>query len=356
MSQTTSYIARKLPVIALVCTLFITYPNVVWIPWNLERLAEGEAPGFWAFFVFRMVYFYGLFHCQLRYNVRRIGNVSFGARFGKNFLYTLAGCAAFVGLSYGLPLLGVQTGYVGNILLFQFFVACLLCTFIGYIAVLYDSRREKEQEIERLRIENLQSRCDALANQINPHFFFNSLNGISSLIRKGDNEQTLLYVTKLSDIFRYILQGDRRGLVTLGEELAFIRSFMHVMEVRFGGKLACSIDVPEEANGQMLPVLSLLPLMENVTVHNQIDSEHRMYVRIFLNERGELAVTNPVYPKLLPPDTNGIGLQNLSNRFRLMMEKDIRVETDGETFCVWLPLKHEGHKRACQENQLSFRR
>lgn len=338
MNVLNSFIPRKLPIVSLICTLFVTYPNVVWIPWNLERLHSGEEAGFWVFSAFRMLYFYGLFYFQLRYNVRRIGNVSITARFGRNVLYTLSGCAAFIGLSYGLPLLGVQTGYVGNILLFQFFVVCLLCTFIGYISVLYDSQREKEQEIERLRIENLQSRCDALANQINPHFFFNALNGISSLIRKGNEENTLLYVTKLSDIFRYILQSDRRGIVPLGEELAFIRSFMHVMEVRFEGKLSCSIEVSEKDYGRQLPVLSLLPLVENVTVHNQIDSTHRMDIRIRMRE-GNLEISNPVYPKLTPPDTNGIGLQNLRNRFELMMKTEIWVETDGNTFSVYLPLK-----------------
>lgn len=337
-NASSAYLSRKLPVVALVCTLFVTYPNVVWIPWNLARLYAGEGPGFWAFFVFRMVYFYGLFYYQLRYNIGRIGRVSFPLRFGRNFLYTLAGCAVFVALSYGLPLFGIQTGYVGNILLFQFFVVCLLCTFIGYIAVLYDSQREKEQEIEQLRIENLRSRCDALANQINPHFFFNSLNGISSLIRQGDDDRSLLYVTKLSDIFRYILKSDKRGLVTLGEELAFIRSFIHVMEVRFEGKLTSTIDVPEEDERLMMPVLSLLPLVENVTVHNQIDSHHRMNISIRM-VGGVLLVSNPVYPKLAPPDTNGIGLQNLNSRFSLMMKKEIRVETDGTTFNVYLPLR-----------------
>lgn len=338
MNVLDSYIGRKLPLVALVCTLFITYPNVVWIPWNLARLNAGEEPGFWAFFAFRMIYFYGLFYFQLRYNVHRIGNMSFLIRFGRNFLCTLIGCTAFVGLSYGLPLLGIQTGYVGNILLFQFFVVCLLCTFIGYISVLYDSQREKEQEIEQLRIENLQSRCNALVNQINPHFFFNSLNGISSLIRRGVDENTLLYVTRLSDIFRYILQSDRKGMVSLDEELAFICSFMHVMEVRFEGKLTCTIDVPKEDRKLLLPVLSLLPLMENVTVHNQIDSDHRMNVGIKM-EGSELKVSNPVYPKLVLSETNGIGLMNLRNRFELMMKKEIRVDTDGGTFNVYLPLK-----------------
>ena len=82
----------------------------------------------------------------------------------------------------------------------------------------------------------------------------------------------------------------------------------------------------------MLPVLSLLPLLENVTVHNQIDSDHRM-------NGDELEISNPVYPKLAPPDTNGIGLQNLRNRFGLMVKREIRVETDGDTFNVYLPLR-----------------
>ena len=101
-----------------------------------------------------------------------------------------------------------------SIIIFQFIVLALLCTLIGYIQMLYHNQREKDQLIENLRVENLQSRCDALVNQINPHFFFNSLNGISSLIRKKNDENTLLYVTKLSDIFRYILQSDKKEFGT----------------------------------------------------------------------------------------------------------------------------------------------
>ncbi|MCM1311643.1 MAG: histidine kinase [Bacteroides sp.] len=334
-----SYIPRKLPVIALTCTLFITYPNIIWIPWNLERLSNGEEPGFWCFFVFRIIYFYVLFHLQLRFNVRKVSHASFITRFCKNFIYTTVGCTVFIGLSYGLPQAGIQTGYVGNILLFQFFVVCLLCTFIGYISAMYDERRRKELEIEQLQIENLRSQCKALSGQINPHFFFNSLNGISSLVRNGEEEKTLLYVTKLSDIFRYILQSNKRELVTLGEELDFIHSFLHVMEVRFANKLTCSICVPEDKHNLTLPVLSLLPLIENVVIHNRIDSEHKMNIRISLSEGNELEISNPIYPKLFPSDTHGIGLQNLRNRFNLMMGTEIRIETGEDTFCVCLPLQ-----------------
>lgn len=103
-----------------------------------------------------------------------------------------------------------------------------------------------------------------------------------------------MYVNQLSDIFRYILQSDRKGLVTLREELEFIQSFQYVMEVRFANKLVFAIDVAERQKDLLtLPVLSLLPLVDNVTVHNRIDSEHKMEISIRLNEQSELVVSIP---------------------------------------------------------------
>lgn len=151
-----------------------------------------------------------------------------------------------------------------------------------------------------------------------------------------------MYVHELSDIFRYILQSDKRGLVTLREELEFIQSFRYVMEVRFANKLIFSIQVDEAMQDKLtLPVLSLLPLVENVTVHNRIDSEHKMEITIRLNEQKELVVSNPTYPKLSPPDTNGTGLRNLESRFTLLMNRQIRIECDENTFRVYLPLNKQ---------------
>ncbi len=194
-------------------------------------------------------------------------------------------------------------------------------------------------KIEQLKIENLESRYAALTNQINPHFFFNSLNGLSSLVRKKKEENTIAYIDKLSDVFRYILQSEKKGLVTLREELEFMQAFRYMMEVRFANKLVINIGVEEDKMDLKVPVLTLLPLVDNVVVHNTIDSEHKMVVTIQLNEQFELMVSNPVFPKLTLPDTNGTGLKNLENRFSLLMNKKIRIENDGTTFCVFLPLK-----------------
>ena len=204
---------------------------------------------------------------------------------------------------------------------------------------MYSVQGKKEKEIEQLKTENLQSRCEALANQINPHFFFNSLNGLTALIRRKEDDSTLLYVNKLSDVFRYILQSEKKGVVTLEEELKFVDAFRYMMEIRFANKLIFDITIGNEYLNIKLPVLSLLPIIDNVIVHNIIDSEHKMVITISFNERSELVISNPVFPKLTPPDTNGTGLKNLENRFYLLMNRKIRVENDGKRFCVYLPLK-----------------
>ena len=334
------YITRKLPLVGLISAVFIVYPNIACIPWELRFLKASEHAGFLAFFVYRFFFFWGLICLLIHYNLKKMPAALFRQRLMRNFLFSLVAYLIYASVSYGVSSMGIHTDALGSILIFQFFVTCFLCTFIGYISMLYSRQREKESEIERLRFENLQSRCDALANQINPHFFFNSLNGISALIRKKDDEKTLMYVYQLSDIFRYILQSDRKGLVSLREELDFMLSFQYVMEVRFANKLVFSVRVDEERKDRlMLPVLSLLPLVDNVVVHNTIDSEHKMEISIVLNELDELVVSNPVYPKLSIPDTNGTGLKNLESRFALLMDRQIRIESTEETFRVYLPLK-----------------
>jgi LytS/YehU family sensor histidine kinase len=210
---------------------------------------------------------------------------------------------------------------------------------LGHLAMLYLKQRKQEQEIEQLKIDNLQSRCNALTNQINPHFFFNSLNGIVALVRKNNNENVLSYVNTLSDVFRYTIQSDKKGLVTLKEEIGFVNSFSYMMEVRYANKLSYDIDIDESKMNLKIPVLSFLPLIDNVIMHNCIDSNHIMKITIRINDKDELIVSNPIYSKLSSSVTNGTGLINLGNRFSLMLNREIRIEDDGEIFTVYLPLK-----------------
>lgn len=330
------YTPYKLFLVSLVCALLVLYPEITWIPYELGNLPQVNRVGYIAFFVFRYAYYVILIFYLIKINLFKVRIFSFGKRFAYNAIICLIAFAIYGLISF---VIYTKIKHFGSLILFQFFIMCILSTSVGYIYLLYQEQRQKEQEIESLKIENLQSRYDALTNQINPHFFFNSLNGLTSLIRKKDDKVTLTYIDKLSDVFRYILQSDKKGLVTLGEELEFVNAFRYMMEVRFAHKLEYRIEVDKDTLFHKIPVLSIMPLLDNVVVHNMIDSDHKMIVSIYMNDKNELVVSNPIYPKLTHPETNGTGLKNLENRFSLLMNKQIRIENNHKFFYVYLPLK-----------------
>lgn len=330
------YSPLKLLLVSLISAVFIIYPNIAFFSFEHNYLGEAKHTAHILFFIFRYLFFSILIWILLRHNLLKIKTPFFRKRLIQTFLVT--GIAYLIYICFSI-LLSPKPEWLSGLLLFQFFVIFIFCSLIGHVAHLYSEQRRSEQEIEQLKIENLQSRFTALTNQINPHFFFNSLNGLTALIRKKNDENTLAYVNKLSDVFRYILQSEKKGLVPLEEELAFLQSFRYMMEVRFATKLIFNIDVNKDREDLKIPVLSLLPLIDNVVMHNTIDSDHKMEVNIWLNDKTELVISNPVFPKLVSPDTNGTGLKNLENRFSLLMNKQIRIENDGKVFRIYLPLK-----------------
>ncbi len=323
--------------VGLIAGCCIVYPNLIELRWELSQYpTRSEAMEHFFFSLFRYAFFCVLTGLLFALNMRKITTLVFHRRLLSTLLVTLTAYGLYIGVALAVD---KHVDCFTGLLLFQFSVACLFCTLTGHVYALYTEQRRKEREIEQLRIENLQSRCDALVNQINPHFFFNSLNSLTYLIREEDKQATLEYVSKLSGVFRYILQSEKKGVVALEEELAFLESFRYLLEVRFADKISFRINIPEDKKAWRLPVLSLLPLVDNIVVHNVIDSKHKMEVAIALTTQDELVVTNPIYPKLELPVTNGTGLPNLESRFLLLMNSRIRVEQDHAWFRVYIPLK-----------------
>lgn len=327
--------AGKILLISMIGAVFIVYPNIACFSWDLKHIAAAGHTSYMLFFIFRLMFFTALIWLLIKYNLTKIDTSLFKNRLFRTLLITGIAYLTYVAISM---ISGYKADCFTGLLLFQFIVTSILCAFAGHASFLYYEQRKKEQEIEQLKFENLRSRCDALTNQINPHFFFNSLNGLTSLIRKKNENNSLEYVDKLSDVFRYILQSDKKGLVTLEEELEFVQAFRYMMEVRFQNKLSFNIIVEENKRNLKIPVLSLLPLIDNVVVHNTIDSEHKMEVKMWVNDDQELVVSNPVFPKISPSNTNGTGLKNLENRFSLLMNQQIRFSCDDNIFYVYLPL------------------
>jgi len=326
---------NKIFLASLVCTVFVSYPNLLFLSWEWDCVPTSERGCYIDNTLTRFLLFWILSAGMLFCNQRWLKSTQLKGRILPNVVLTVVAYAIYKSITAL-----ICSGFDGRpiILTFQFFVLGMMGLLLGFTDYLSIIHQKKEEELQQLKIESLESRCTALTNQINPHFFFNSLGGISSLVRKKDDKLTICYIDHLSDIFRYILQSERKGLVPLEEELEFARSFCEVMEVRYAGKLDVCIDVPDDCMNLKIPVLALLPLIENVTVHNMIDSEHRMRVDIIMNNEKELMVINPLFPKQYKPDTHGTGLNNLEKRFSLLMNRQIRVERTDQEFKVILPL------------------
>lgn len=203
---------------------------------------------------------------------------------------------------------------------------------------LLGSRHQMTLEFEKLKTEKFQTSYNALMAQVNPHFFFNSLNGLNSLIRSGEQEQTLKYLNELSNVFRYILQSNKKELVTLAEELQFVKAYTYLLSVRYEGKLFFSIHVEPNCLLCYLPILSILPLMENAVKHNVISKQYPLHVDIYTNKNKQLIVSNQMQPKTEDGNGSGIGLQNLWGRYQMLTGKDISISKRKRYFIVTLPL------------------
>lgn len=206
---------------------------------------------------------------------------------------------------------------------------------------LFDKKQEMKLEYEKIKVKQLQSSYSALMGQINPHFFFNSLNGLNSLIRAGEQEKTLEYLEGLSNVFRYILQSNHKTLVSLDEELQFVKAYTYLLGVRYEHKLFFSIQVEETYLRKKLPILSLLPLIENAVKHNVISKRHPLQIQIYTKSDNWLVILNSIRPKMEETVGHGIGLKNLRERYRMLTGRNIQIANANGCFEVFLPLLNE---------------
>ncbi len=221
----------------------------------------------------------------------------------------------------------------------------LKCTVVVVVAVLYGriygmlfEQQKILLENEQLRTENLQTRYNMLLGQISPHFFFNSLNSLSMLVREKSEEKALAYIDQLSYTFRYIIQNGQNTTTTLAEEIEFARAYGELFKVRYADKLFFDIEIEPEYNQWILPALSLQPLIGNAVKHNTITRKQPLRVSI-RTEGSTLVVSNHKAPKLEPEPSTGIGLKNLRSRWQLISGCDIEIVDNDAEFTVRLPLQ-----------------
>ena len=149
MSSFETSISRKLPLVSLISAIFIIYTNIAWIPWELSFLSKSEYFGFFAFFTYRFLFFLTFIYLLLRYNLGKLQTSLFTKRLWKNFLFSFIAYLFYATISFGISFCTRKTDCMGSILIFQFFVTCLLCTFIGYIDAFHQAtgKRARDREV-----------------------------------------------------------------------------------------------------------------------------------------------------------------------------------------------------------------
>ena len=215
-------------------------------------------------------------------------------------------------------------------------IVFLLAIVVARLLVLMKKMRIAEQENLRLMEEKSKAELNALKEQISPHFFFNTLSTLSAIVRNENKEVGLEFIGEISKTYQYTL-ATKQDLVTLKEEMSFLESYLFLLKKRYGEKLSFSQDLPEDILSSEIPPMSLQLLVENAIQHNVITREKPLHIRIF-TEKGMICVENNLQEKESGLDSFGIGLQNLSNRYRLLSQKDIIITKDKQKFGVKLPL------------------
>lgn len=224
----------------------------------------------------------------------------------------------------------------------SFFAGLFISFFILsiYEAVWASSRlKQTSLEAEQLKRANIQGQLDLLKTQVNPHFLFNNLNTLASLIPE-DPERAVNFVQNLSVVYRTILEVREKELVTLEEEGQWLASYIYLLEARFGESLTIELDVPEALWQRFVVPLALQILLENAIKHNVVASKRPLLVRIYATDQPEptLIVSNNLQRKMQIEPSTQTGLANIAKRYALLCDREPKITETETDFTIALPL------------------
>lgn len=190
---------------------------------------------------------------------------------------------------------------------------------------------------EKFQKETIRAELTTLKNHLDPHFLFNNLNILSSLISK-DKNLSQNYLEKFADVYRNILESSKEELVTLNEELCFIASYLYLLEIRFEDTIQTFIDVETIDHTKYIPPLTLQMLIENAIKHNSISEIRPLKIHI-ASQNGYISVKNNYQPKKQAiKGVGGTGLKNIEKRYSYFTDKKVQVYENPENFIVKIPL------------------
>lgn len=221
----------------------------------------------------------------------------------------------------------------------SFVVTSIISLFFYYFVERERSRKKLQEEYlrsQQLQKENFRAQLESLKNQVNPHFLFNSLNVLHSLIYV-DQDQAADFTTKLSDVYRAFLDKGDKPVVSLREELELVKAYTSLLKTRFGADLIVNIEVDPEKLDAEIPPGALQMLVENAIKHNGFSSGKPLKIEI-RTTGNEIEVSNTRRPRLDDVRSTGVGLKNIKLRYRYLTDQEVEINPGEKEFTVTLPL------------------
>ena len=224
-------------------------------------------------------------------------------------------------------------------------------TIIYHAIYFYKELQKTKLKEQKIIAGTASAQFDALKNQLDPHFLFNSLNVLTSLIEENPYAAQK-FTTSLSKVYRYVLEQKNKELVTVEEELKFARTFVNLLKMRFEDSIV--FEIPEQASNPEAKVvpLSLQLLLENAVKHNMVTPQKPLHVKIFEKD-GNLVVSNNLQPKAVVKKSSGVGLRNIQQRYAILTQRAVEIGKSETVFQVSIPMLTKQISRTMNTSKIS---
>ncbi|WDF57265.1 sensor histidine kinase [Mucilaginibacter sp. KACC 22063] len=293
-----------------------------------------------AFFYSLFVWFYNLYTLP-RYANHAITTRFFGARLIRSLLLGIV----VMGILVIVNQLLFKDRLIGTMMLmYQFRGILINLTIYMFLYLLYQSfiNRIIAIELERTKSDHIEAQYELLKQQVNPHFLFNSLNTLKSMVEIGD-EHSADFIVKLSDFYRYSLESRKKDVVPMQEELKLLEAYFYLLQARFEEGITLQLDISPEHKKTMIPVFTLQLLVENAVKHNIVSIDQPLKIELISSDNN-LIIKNNLQLKSIPEPSTKIGLENINQRYLHLTGRQIEVRADGYFFTVKLPInEHISH-------------
>ncbi|MEL6918772.1 MAG: 2TM domain-containing protein, partial [Bacteroidota bacterium] len=215
-------------------------------------------------------------------------------------------------------------------------VITLIVSLFLHAFYFYKALQDTKVKEQKIIAGTASAKFDALKNQLDPHFLFNSLNVLTSLIEE-DPDQAQKFTTSLSKVYRYVLEQKNKDLVSVDEELQFARTYVRLLKMRFEDSIV--FDIPETSGNPEAKIvpLSLQLLLENAVKHNVVTSAKPLHIKVFEKD-GMLTVTNNLQEKQVIKKSSGVGLRNIQQRYNILTDRTANIVKTTKDFSVELPM------------------